>query len=203
MAWYVYVYTLTKAVLLLPRLSIYLHILGGGVECRVTRKQVGEREHERRALPGGFRGYPGARGNQKPETRNQKPEARGYNITRTSLSSPARIPRGKKTRRNGDTVRDLPPGNHHYQSVRSDAMLVRGETGALRRRSLQLWQRGSVAARQPDRTAALSQQRPSLGPRPWALGPVSAFVLGFPALSCLVCIIELNCRFESWPPPPE
>ena len=32
--------------------------------------------------------------------------------------------------------------------VRSDAMLLRGETGALRLRSLQLWQRGSLTAQQ-------------------------------------------------------
>lgn len=106
-------------------------------------KQVGEREHERRALPGGFRGYPGARGNQKPEARGQR--IQHYPDIPVISGSDTK---GKKTRRNGDTVRDLPPGNnnHHYQSVRSDAMLLRGETGALRLRSLQLWQRGSVAA---------------------------------------------------------
>lgn len=145
-------------------------------------KQVGEREHERRALPGGFRGYPGARGNQKPEARGQR--IQHYPDIPVISGSDTK---GKKTRRNGDTVRDLPPGNnnHHYQSVRSDAMLLRGETGALRLRSLQLWQRGSVAARQPSPNNALALAH---GLGPWALFLPWSWV----SLPCLVLCVLLN-----------
>lgn len=155
-------------------------------------KQVGEREHERRALPGGSGVTRGPE-----ETRNQRPEARGYNITRTSLSSPARIPRGKKpeeteiqcvtsrrvttttTTRVCEVTQCCCEGKRElYGCALSNCGSVAAWQQAAR-------QHGSLTARQPSPNNALALAH---GLGPWALFLPWSWV----SLPCLVLCVLLN-----------